>query len=57
MDAPTRAGWRSHRPPGELRQVIKAAGSAGHRGNNKTHISAECKNVTRDPGADPGLGP
>lgn len=29
-------------------------GSAGHRGNNKMHIFAEWKRVTRDQGLDPG---
>lgn len=53
MNALQRADWRSQRPPGELWQAIKAAGSAGHRGNNKTHISAGCKSVIRDQGFNP----
>lgn len=57
MSALTRAGWPSQRPPGELQQAIKAAGSAGHRSNNKTHISAESKRIIRDRGLDPRLHP
>lgn len=47
----------SQRLPGELWPAIKAVGSAGHRGNNKTHISTECKSVVCDRGVNPGLRP
>lgn len=57
LDALTRADWRSQGPQGELWRAIKAAGSAGRRGNNKTHILAGCKSLIRGQGFNPDAAP